>query len=58
MDFIPSIVDAVKEKIPVFYDGNITKGSDIFKTLALGAKAVIINRPAQWGYAHKVKFAI
>ena len=55
MDFIPSIVDAVKEKIPVFYDGNITKGSDIFKTLALGAKAVIINRPAQWGYAHKVK---
>ena len=42
---LPEIVDAVEGKIPVFVDGGIRTGHDIFKALALGAKAVLIGRP-------------
>lgn len=41
----------VKEKIDIFLDGGIRNGSDIFKALALGAKAVFIGRPALYGLA-------
>ena len=30
-------------------DGGIRRGNDIFKALAIGAKAVGIGRPALWG---------
>ena len=36
-------------RIPVFVDGGIRRGTDIFKALALGAKAVGIGRPYIWG---------
>ena len=42
---LPEIVEAVEGKIPVFVDGGIRTGHDIFKALALGAKAVLIGRP-------------
>ena len=41
----------VKEKIDVYLDGGVRGGSDIFKALALGAKAVFIGRPALYGLA-------
>jgi len=38
-----------QDKMEVFVDGGIRRGTDIFKALALGAKAVGIGRPVLWG---------
>ena len=40
----------------VFVDGGIRKETDVFKVLALGAKAVFIGRPVLWGLAYNVSF--
>jgi isopentenyl diphosphate isomerase/L-lactate dehydrogenase-like FMN-dependent dehydrogenase len=32
-------------------DGGIRRGTDIVKALALGARAVMVGRPALWGLA-------
>ncbi|MGC4021794.1 MAG: lactate 2-monooxygenase [Cyclobacteriaceae bacterium] len=48
---LPSIVDAVQNKIPVLMDSGIRGGADIFKALALGAKAVCVGRPYVYGLA-------
>ena len=37
--------------LPVFIDGGFRRGTDIFKALALGAKAVFVGRPYVWGSA-------
>jgi isopentenyl diphosphate isomerase/L-lactate dehydrogenase-like FMN-dependent dehydrogenase len=49
LDVLPEVVDAVGSKIPVFVDGGFRRGSDVFKALALGARAVGIGRPYIWG---------
>jgi isopentenyl diphosphate isomerase/L-lactate dehydrogenase-like FMN-dependent dehydrogenase len=36
-------------RIPVLVDGGIRRGTDIFKALALGARAIAIGRPYIWG---------
>ncbi len=46
---LPHIVEAVKEKIPVLLDSGVRGGADVFKALALGAKAVCIGRPYVYG---------
>ena len=51
IDCLPEVVAAVKGRIPVFVDGGIRRGTDIFKALALGATAVGIGRPQAWGLA-------
>eukprot|EP00854_Cymbomonas_tetramitiformis_P019902 gene19902-23809_t len=38
-----------RSKMEVFVDGGIRRGTDIFKALALGAKAVGIGRPVLYG---------
>jgi 4-hydroxymandelate oxidase len=43
------VMEAVRGRIPVMIDGGIRRGSDVFKALALGAKAVGIGRPYLWG---------
>ncbi|KAH7845240.1 hypothetical protein Vadar_034675 [Vaccinium darrowii] len=50
---LEEVVIAVGGKIPVFIDGGIRRGTDIFKALALGAKAVMIGRPVLYGLAAK-----
>ena len=39
------------DKMEVYIDGGIRRGTDVFKALALGAKAVGIGRPALYGMA-------
>ena len=49
IDCLPEVVEAVGGRIPVFLDGGIRRGTDVFKALALGATAVGIGRPYIWG---------
>ena len=51
IECLPEVVEAVHGKIPVLVDGGFRRGSDIFKALALGAKAICIGRPYTWGLA-------
>lgn len=39
----PQVVEAVSGAIPVLVDGGFRRGTDIFKALALGAKAVMVR---------------
>jgi 4-hydroxymandelate oxidase len=50
-DALPEVVDAVGDQIDVLVDGGIRRGTDVVKALALGARAVLIGRPALWGLA-------
>ena len=50
-DALPAIATAVGAKAEVYVDGGIRRGTDIIKALALGARAVLIGRPAVWGLA-------
>ena len=45
IDALPAIAEAVDGKIEVIIDGGIRRGTDVFKALALGAKAVGVGRP-------------
>ena len=49
IETLPEIVDAATRNIPVLLDGGIRRGTDIFKALALGARAVGIGRPYIFG---------
>ncbi len=49
IEALPEVVAEVGGRIPVFVDGGVRRGTDVFKALALGAKAVGIGRPFLWG---------
>jgi 4-hydroxymandelate oxidase len=49
IEALPEIVAEVGNRYPVFLDGGVRRGTDVFKALALGAKAVGIGRPFLWG---------
>jgi len=49
IEALPEVVAEVNGRIPVFVDGGFRRGTDIFKALALGARAVGIGRPYLWG---------
>lgn len=51
IDVLPAIAAAVGKKVPVLIDGGFRRGSDVLKALALGARAVMLARPAVWGLA-------
>ncbi|HEX8692008.1 MAG TPA: alpha-hydroxy acid oxidase [Longimicrobium sp.] len=48
---LPRVAEAVAGRIPVLLDGGVRRGTDVAKALALGARAVLIGRPALWGLA-------
>jgi (S)-2-hydroxy-acid oxidase len=49
IEALPEVVAAVKGRVPVFLDGGVRRGTDVFKALALGAKLVFLGRPVLWG---------
>jgi 4-hydroxymandelate oxidase len=49
IEALPEVVREVGGRIPVFVDGGVRRGTDVFKALALGARAVGIGRPMLWG---------
>ena len=49
IEALPEVVAEVANRVPVFVDGGVRRGTDVFKALALGAKAVGIGRPFLWG---------
>jgi 4-hydroxymandelate oxidase len=51
LDALPAVVEAVARRVEVLVDGGIRRGTDVVKALALGARAVLIGRPIQWGLA-------
>lgn len=51
IEALPPIIQAINQKIPVLMDSGIRGGADMFKAIALGAKAVCIGRPFAYGLA-------
>ena len=51
LDALPEVVEAVAGRIPVLMDGGVRRGTDVIKAIALGAKGVLIGKPAAWGLA-------
>jgi isopentenyl diphosphate isomerase/L-lactate dehydrogenase-like FMN-dependent dehydrogenase len=51
IDILPEVVDAVGAQISVLVDGGFRRGSDVYKALAIGARAVGIGRPYIYGLA-------
>ncbi|KAL5187961.1 (S)-2-hydroxy-acid oxidase GLO1 [Glycine soja] len=58
LDYVPATIMALEEvvkatqgRIPVFLDGGIRRGTDVFKALALGAAGVFIGRPVVFSLA-------
>ena len=49
LEVLPEIVDIVAGRIPVVVDSGFRRGSDVFKALAIGAKAVCLGRVPRWG---------
>jgi 4-hydroxymandelate oxidase len=51
LDALPEVVEEVDGNAEVYLDGGVRRGTDVAKALALGARAVLIGRPALWGLA-------
>ncbi|CAN8325109.1 unnamed protein product [Cochlearia groenlandica] len=58
LDYVPATIMALEEvvtsvegRIPVFIDGGIRRGTDVFKALALGASGVFVGRPSLYSLA-------
>jgi lactate 2-monooxygenase len=51
LDALPAVIKEVNGRVPVLFDSGIRRGADVFKAVALGAKAVLLGRPYIWGLA-------
>jgi len=49
LDCLQEVIDGVSDSMPVLIDGGFRRGTDIFKALGLGARAVCVGRPPMWG---------
>ena len=50
LDYVPATISALEEvvkaargQLPVFLDGGVRRGTDVFKALALGAAGVFVS---------------
>lgn len=48
---LPEVVAAVGDRVEVWMDGGIRRGTDIIKALCLGARGVLCGRAYAWGLA-------
>lgn len=51
LQVLPHIANCLGREIPLFLDGGIIRGSDVFKALALGARGVLVGRTIMAGLA-------
>ena len=51
IDALPEVVDAVAGRAEIYLDGGVRRGTDVVTALALGARAVLVGRPAMYGLA-------
>ncbi len=51
LDALPEVVRRVQGSCPVLFDSGIRRGADLFKAVALGARAVLLGRPYAYGLA-------
>jgi isopentenyl diphosphate isomerase/L-lactate dehydrogenase-like FMN-dependent dehydrogenase len=51
LDMLASVADAAGDKTTILFDSGIRRGADVFKAMALGAKAVLVARPYAYGLA-------
>uniref|UniRef100_A0A2N9HU93 (S)-2-hydroxy-acid oxidase n=1 Tax=Fagus sylvatica TaxID=28930 RepID=A0A2N9HU93_FAGSY len=58
LDYVPATILALEEvvkaaqgRVPVFLDGGVRRGTDVFKALALGASGIFIGRPVVFSLA-------
>ena len=49
VEALPAVVGAVAGRADIVVDGGFSRGTDVIKGLALGAKAVAIGRTVLWG---------
>jgi isopentenyl diphosphate isomerase/L-lactate dehydrogenase-like FMN-dependent dehydrogenase len=48
-DALPRVAEAVGDRTAVLFDSGVRTGDDVFKALALGARAVLVGRPYVYG---------
>lgn len=49
LDALVTVVAAVQSRVPVLFDSGVRGGADIFRAIAIGARAVGIGRPYLYG---------
>ncbi|KAI3712186.1 hypothetical protein L1987_70736 [Smallanthus sonchifolius] len=58
LDYVPATILALEEvvkaaqgRVPVFLDGGVRRGNDVFKAMSLGASGIFIGRPVVFSLA-------
>jgi len=51
LELLPSVADALGDRLEIYCDGGVRRGSDVVKALALGARACMIGRAYLYGLA-------
>jgi L-lactate dehydrogenase (cytochrome) len=49
LELLPSVVEAVGERVQVFVDGGVRSGADVIAAVGLGAKAALVGRAYLYG---------
>lgn len=52
LEALPEVVEAVGDRCEIYLDGGVRRGTDVAMALALGARAVLVGRPALYGLAY------